>query len=169
MAEEAQDWQVQLVRDELARATDTGEQRSRAQLQQACGLGAGDLDAVLDALRTAGEATEEAPDAWAALSEDVRAARAAAAAAPAEPEADADVDEGEDLPGAGLPSLAEAERAAGRGAPSRGGMLAMAEKKVELPWEVANALDEAGLGKMVKAGLDAAKADGARFVLVVTT
>lgn len=177
MAGEAQDWQVQLVRDELVRATDTGEQRSRAQLQESCGLGAGDLDAALEALRESGEASEVAPDAFEAYPEDVRAARASAAAEPPAAEPAAEEEPGDEsgsvermpapLP-AGL-TLAEAERAAGRGAPSRGGIPAAPEKKIELPWEVANALDEAGLGKMVKAGIDAAKTDSARFVLVVTT
>lgn len=173
----AEDWQVQLVRDELARAGDIGEQRSRAQLQETCGLGAGDLDGALNTLREAGEATEEAPDAWAAMPEAVREARAAAAAPAAEPEGDGGLPVREaatrtrvagGLAEEDLPSLAEAERAAGRGAPSAGGAPPEAVKRVELPLGVADALDEAALGKIVKAGIESAKGVGASFVLVVT-
>jgi hypothetical protein len=55
---------VGMVGDELTKAADLGETRSRAQRQEAVGIGAGDLDAVLDELRTSGRAVEEAPDEW---------------------------------------------------------------------------------------------------------
>jgi hypothetical protein len=67
-----------------------------------------------------------------------------------------------------FPSLAEAERAAGRGAPSQGGRPPESEKRVELPIGVAGALDEAALGKIVKAGIEEAQAVGASFVLKVS-
>lgn len=164
----AEEYQVALVRDALQRASDIGEQRSRAQLQEECGLGSGDLEAVLEELRGSGEATEVAPDAFEAMSEEVREARAAARA---DEGAGAEEGEHEQPPPftreAELPSLAEAERAAGRGAPSTGGAPPPAEKRVELPAGVAAALDVESLGRIVTAGVEEAKAVGARFVLVI--
>lgn len=167
----AEEYQVTLVRDALQRASDIGEHRSRAQLQQECGLGSGDLDAVLEELRGAGEATEVAPDAFEAMSEEVREARAAARA----DEEDEGAEEGErdDEPPpftreAEMPSLAEAERRAGRGAPSAGGATAPATREVRLTMGVAGALDEAALGQLVKAGIDEARGDRAVFILTVS-
>lgn len=168
----AEEYQVALVRDALQRASDIGEQRSRAQLQQECGLGSGDLEAVLEELRGAGEATEVAPDAFEAMSEEVREARAAARAddedAGAEEGADEEPEPHEGRGPAHLPSLAEAERAAGRGAPSAGGAPPVAKREVRLTMGVAGALDEAALGQLVKAGIDEARGDGAVFILTVS-
>lgn len=174
MAGTAEDWQVQLVRDELVRAGDIGEQRSRADLQAAVGIGGGDLEAALDALRSEGAITEEAPDRWASVPAGVREARAAAVAADEEPEAEPAPAAGHvrvmgDAGGLEELSLAEAERRAGRGAPSAGGRVPVESKRIELPFGVADALDEAALGKIVKAGLAEAQAVGASLVIVVTT
>lgn len=57
-----EDWQVPAVLDVLRRARDVGETRSRSQLQDEVGIGAGDLEAALDALRTAGEVRNPTPD-----------------------------------------------------------------------------------------------------------
>src|SRR5215212_5518784 len=66
-----------LVLEELRRADESGDAVSRAELQEACGLGAGDLGAAIETLRDRGLLTEEAPDEFELADE--RAVQAAAA------------------------------------------------------------------------------------------
>lgn len=158
---------VDLVRDELRRISDRGELASRQVLQEAVGVGAGDLQAALDVLRDAGEATEVEPDGYrlgveeeAAL--DVPAAEAGWSGAP-EPE-----------PGV---TLAEAT-AGGVGAAAPLGRRQTAVQigqyreeyssaQVTMPRAVADVLDAAALGALLKAGIDTAAA-GETFVFEVT-
>lgn len=131
-------------------------------------MGHGDLDAALEELRTAGEASEVAPDEFESIPEDVREQRERARAGEEEPEPEPAAPA--PMPTVPAPhemSLAEAERRAGRGAPSTGGAPPPAEKRVELPAGVAAALDVEALGRIVTAGVEEAKTVGARFVLVI--
>lgn len=96
----AEAWAVQMVSDELERASDVSETRDREALQ-ALGIGAGDLAAALDELLEGGTVEEEAPGQFRHVSDEMRGGPPAAvaeepepepepvAAAPAEPEADA--------------------------------------------------------------------------------
>lgn len=146
-----------LVRDELRRTTDRGDVASRAALQAACGLGGGDLQAALDALRVAGEASEAEPDGFVLLSEDEPGAEALLA----DPDA--------------VRELAQQARAgweplAGRTAIQIGNYreeFAGENAQVVMPRAVADVLDAAALGALLKAGISTAPA-GARFVFAVT-
>lgn len=143
---------VELVRDEMRRVTDRGELASRAMLRDAVGIGAGDLQAALDALRDAGEASEVEPDGYRLGVEE----EAPAPARVEEPE-----------PGV---SLAEAEA----GAPRRQTAVQIGDYREEyssaqvtMPRAVADVLDAAALGALLKAGIDTAAA-GETFVFEVT-
>jgi hypothetical protein len=147
---------VELVRDELERITDTGELASRARLREAVGLGAGDLERALGVLRDRGQASEVEPDGY-------RLVR----------------DEHDLVPGPGQPvvpepgvSLAEAEAAKPAGpmtAFQAGDYREEYERSatVTMPRAMVDAIDADALGKILKAGIDAAP-DGEAFVFEVT-
>jgi hypothetical protein len=140
-----------LVAGELMKAADLGETRSRAELQAAVGIGAGDLDRVLSELRMSGEATEDAPDEW------TGAATSTAAPATEHEERPAPVEDQDE------PELPGRPR-------QPGSTLTPADdddRRVELTMAVAQALDEATLGKLVKAGIDDAREAGVSFEFVV--
>jgi hypothetical protein len=142
-----------LVVDELRRGSDAGDFRSRAQLQQACGVGAGDLGAILDSLRAEGVASELAPDEWALA--DSPAAGGEAAAVPEVEEEEPGRPGGQWEPPE-LPGRPRVPRVEGE------------ESRVTLTQGVAGALDEQALGALVKAGIDEAKEASATFVFEVT-
>lgn len=128
------------VEAELARARDVSETRTLADLREATGAGHDDLTEVLDELREAGRISEVAPgeylpfDSMAAAREGAAQRRQNGAA---------------EVPEPGV-SLREAESArAARTTVSR----------VVLPRAVAQSLDEAALGQIVKAGIDGADGD----------
>lgn len=142
---------VDMVRDELRRISDTGALASRAQLREAVGLGAGDLEAALGELREAGEATEVEPDGYRLVSgpeeldtDEARAARAE-----------------------------EAEEAPARGdvVMRRTGPHTLehdaADVTVTLTMKIAKAVGEQGLGNLVVAGIEEAEALGVPFVLEI--
>lgn len=85
----AEDWAVRMVSDDLERASDVNETRTREQLK-ALGIGAGDLDAALAELMEQGKVEEEAPDQFRHISDELRGG-AAATAAEEEPAAEAAV------------------------------------------------------------------------------
>lgn len=143
-----EDWQLDAVRDSLQRASDVGETRTRAALQNEVGIGAGDLQGVLDELRQRGELTETAPGEYETLTEELRAERAAARAPASAAEEEP-------------PPRARAAAARLAAPPSADDEMV----EVALSRGVAGALDEAALGKLIKAGLDesAEKQTGFRF------
>lgn len=148
-----------LVRDELARASDIGEARSRTQLREACGIGSGDLEAILAELREEGVATEEAPDEYVLAREET----------PASPEVEAEAAAPEPEPSAD-------ERRRRRGGREADGSRVTAigpEGRVEfgyanvtMPKGVLAVLDDEAVGKLVKAGVENAGDEG--FVFEVT-
>jgi hypothetical protein len=142
---------VELVGDELRRISDRGELASRAELQEAVGLGAGDLERALDSLRDRGLASEVEPDGY-------RYGEGEPSPAPAR-----EVEE----PGV---SLAQAERAAAVVEPPRRARARdeSDEVLVQLPLAVAKALDAAALGGIVNAGIAEAEQDGVPFIFEVT-
>lgn len=148
---------VDLVAGELTKAADLGETRSRAALQEAVGVGSGDLDRALDELRATGRASEVEPDGWTgAVEEDPEVPEP-------EPEPDALAELGPSEPlrheGFSLP-----------GRPRTGRVVlddAEGEKRVELTAGVASALSAEVLGQLVKAGIDEAQAAGVSFVFEV--
>lgn len=138
---------VDLVFDELERSTTVGETRSRAELQAACGLGAGDLTEVLDRLRGEGRITEEAPDEFMTREEDD--------GEPVQPPALAAV-------------LASRPRDAGPPTErSAAATLGLNGKRVELTAAVATAIGPEGLGNLVTAGIKEASEAGVPFVFEV--
>lgn len=145
---------VGMVADELRRASDVGELRSRSQLREAVGVGAGDLEAALAALRDAGKATEVEPDAYRLVQEGDLDDEPAAAATP-EP---------------GL-SLAEAEARvrppAGTQARARMDGAPVAGATVTMPRAMVDALDAPALGALLKAGIDSSE-PAVSFVFEVT-
>lgn len=145
---------VDLVRDVLRRATDVGEARSRAALQEEVGLGAGDLQGVLDVLFLAGEASEEAPDEIVAAPQgEPVPAREPAAAAP-EP---------------GPPRPAEPQPRGPVSAFQAGSYREeyARESTVTMPRAMVDALEAPALGSLLKAGIEAAE-EGVPFVFEVT-
>lgn len=146
----AEEFAVQMVREELERAGDTSERaRTRAQLQAACGVGAGDLEASLDELRVAGLITEVAPGEYEWLSEELREERAGARGeAPAAPE----------------PESRERVTAIGSG---NSRVEFARDAHVSMPRGVVAVLDGQALGALVKAGIENV-ADGETFVFEVT-
>lgn len=154
---EVDETQVGLVRDELRRATDIGEERSRQQLQEACGIGAGDLDKVLTHLRTDGEVSEVVPDGWRLIEEHDGEERDDEGAGDVD-EPDVSLDEAEQRAAAGKPPIP--------GAPRRRQAQSV-DVRVELPFGVAKTLDEDALGGIVKAGIGEADEHQARFVFIV--
>lgn len=151
-----------LVVDELKRGSDTGEGRSRQQLQEVAGVGAGDLETILADLRLTGTITEQAPDEIVMV----------------DSEEAPDDDDSEDgvAPEPGV-SLAEAERGAARrtretraiGAIGKGPNRVefVREATVTMPRAMVDALEADALGKLLKAGIGAADAAQA-FVFEVT-
>lgn len=125
---------VELVRDELRRRSDTGGLASRAELREAVGVGASDLEAVLDALRELGEASEVEPDGFSCGVQEP--APTGGAALDEEPE-----------------PMPPAERV--RVAEFAGGF----DAQVMMPRAVANVLDAEALGKLLKAGIDTTPAE----------
>jgi len=144
------DAHAKLVREELRRATDVGEACSRAQLQAACALGAGDLEAALASLREAGEITEVTPDVFELITEGEREERDALDEEEVERAA---VEAGEPmtLPGSERPPAgAHLAREARR---PFADLLASQETTVKLTKAIADVLDEGTLGAIVKAGV----------------
>lgn len=140
-----------MVLDDLRRAGDIGEGRSRAQLREAVGIGAGDLDRVLDELSANGDVTEAEPDRWEPAGDrwEPEPAAAGEAELPGRPREEAEAP-------AAAPDVDE---------PFGGG--GAEDKRVELSAGVAGMLDEATLGKIVKAGIDEAAGAGVAFEFVV--
>lgn len=169
LREEGREWlagqreaHAKLVRDELHRATDVGETGSRARLQAACALGAGDLEAALATLREAGEITEITPDVFELIPVGEREEREALDAEEAER---ARVEAGEPmaLPGAERPPAgAHLAREARRPFAE---LLAAQQSTVKLTKGVAAALNAETIGALVKAGIE--EAAGGPFVLEV--
>jgi hypothetical protein len=151
----AEGWAIDAVANELALARDAGEMRSVSALQEACGVGHEDLMAVLDVMRERGSAVEAAPGEWRQPFED-EVAPPAAEDAPQAPEA----------PG-GM-SLAEAEMRTG---PGRAGTVParalVGEATASLPRAMADVLDAAAIGALVKAGIESCPV-GQTFVFEVT-
>lgn len=149
----AEGWAIDAVANELALARDGGEMRSVSALQEACGVGHEDLMAVLDVMRERGSAVEAAPGEWRQPFED-EVAPPAAEDEPQAPEAPAGM------------SLAEAERAAAVAAPAFT-RAAVGEATASLPRAMADVLDAAAIGSLVKAGIDSCPV-GQTFVFEVT-
>lgn len=145
----AEEFVVTMVREELERAGDTTERRrTRQQLQVACGVGSGDLEASLDELRAEGLVTEVAPGEWEWISEELREERAVARgeAPAAEPE----------------------ERERVTAIESGSGRVEFArDAHVSMPRGVVAVLDEQALGALVKAGIENV-GEGETFVFEVT-
>lgn len=141
---------LDLVFDELERAAAMSETRSRAALQAACGLGAGDLNEALDALRSQGRITEEAPDEFVTLSEDDDAP-----ARDLPPDADPPP-----------PAAANTQRSGVPG-PRAAAPQSRENKRVELTAAVATAIGPEGLGNLVTAGIKEASGAGVSFVFEV--
>jgi hypothetical protein len=154
VAAEVEDWQVDEVRDELMRATDAGETRTRADLQASCGIGASDMDAVLNTLRERSVASEVAPGEWELVADDVREARVAARApAPA-------TEEPEPEPAAGA---IEPPRLPREFEPPESPL--PVTSAVRITTAMLDALDDASLGALVRAGV--VGAGGQRFTFEV--
>lgn len=157
---------VGLVRDEMRRVTDRGELASRAMLRDAVGIGAGDLQAVLDELRDHGEASEIEPDGYRLVADGQLAEEDAALAAEVGPRLDA-----------GLPAHVTVEEAKEAGWEDRRPLSAVqvggyreeysGAAQVTMPRAVADVLDAAALGALLKAGIDTAT-PGETFVFEVT-
>lgn len=156
MAEQQVDQvQVSIVFDELKAASDVGDHRSRHQLQEACGIGSGDLDAVLDALASEGRAEEQAPDEWVIPRESERP--------PVErEEPDGEPEEVEEAeaepPGPRAPIPGRPRRPLPEGQ----------DVRVQLPMGVAKTLGADALGNVVAAGIGEAEEHGSGFVFEVT-
>ncbi len=146
----AEQFQKEQVLDELARSTDVGETRSRAQLQAACAIGAGDLDEVLRELHQGGLVSQVAPDEWEAAGVGELAATLhdedAAPPVRAAPRADSRP--------VGLP-------------PAAGHRSTVTTAQVSMPRAVADVLDAAALGALLKAGIETTNAREV-FVFEVT-
>lgn len=129
-----------LVRDELHRATETGERRSREELRVAAALGAGDLEEALSYLREQGEVSEVAPDEFELI-----------AVAELDPEEMGGhrVDVGVVVPGTPRPPGAALHAQSGRPFAA----ILAGETTVKLTRGIADVLDEATLGAIVKAGI----------------
>lgn len=154
----AEAWALDAVRAEMEVAADTSETRSVAGLRETHGIGHDDLIAVLDQLRQEGLAIEAAPGEWRGPFMDEQAdaspARTAARREPREAEE----------PGM---SLAQAERQAGALAVMERREPVGEEKRTTLSRGVAQALDAAALGALVKAGIDEAMEASVAFVFEV--
>lgn len=142
---------VALVGDELRRIADRGELASRSQLQEAVGIGAGDLELALGELRERGEASEVEPDRFGVpVSEEERGV------------------EGDVLPEEQREMLPDPLSAPG---PKERGpepwRIASHGAQVSMPRAVAGVLDAEALGKLLKAGIETAAAD-VTFVFEVT-
>lgn len=162
-----------MVVDELRRATDTGDSRSRQQLREACGVGAGDLDAIMGELQAEGVASEQAPDELVlveATPDDGQPLAPAGAEADeliddepeAEPEPEPEPEPPEPSPWAGESALFPREelRAAV--------MVERPRSTITMSHDVANALEVDTLGRMVAAGIAEAREKGVGFVFEVT-
>lgn len=144
----AVDWAVEAVRDAIVRLQDVGTAPGRAELREEVGIGSGDLDAALAALKTAGEVRE---------SEDGVLFTVGVAPAPLS----VVQDPVQDAPAASVPaSVAEAVMPAVNaswGYP--------AAREVVLMRAMVEGMEDATLGALVAAGV--AAADGVEFVLRV--
>lgn len=140
---------VELVGDELRRLSDTGELATREGLREAVGVGAGDVEAALDALRDRGFASEVEPNAFRWVADDVEAEI---------------VDETE-------PEPVEERTLPPEGTQARARMAAprqeVREKRVTLTIAVAKAIGDVGLGNLVLAGITEAEDAGVPFVFEV--
>lgn len=148
---------VEMVRDELRRISDRGELATRAQMQDAGGVGAGDLDAILTLLREGGELTQVEPDGWRLLNEEEQAEQDIPDEAAADAVVKSPASTYRQLQDIGAANAEEARR-----------QEVAAVVRVELASAVANALDVEGLGKIVAAGIAEAKARDCAFVFEVT-
>lgn len=142
----AEDWQIVAVADALKRASDVGETRSRAALQEECGIGAGDLEETLDVLRDRNAAWEVTPGVYSsgvepAVDDDDPATSTGAAEAVASPAP------------AAIP-----------GRPRAAAPASVEPVRVEMPMGVAGGMDAAALGSIVQSGIGQAKAEGRGFV-----
>lgn len=148
---------VALVGDELRRIADHGELASRSQLQEAVGIGAGDLELALGELRERGEASEVEPDRFGVpVSEEER-----------DVEGDG---EGHVLPSPEQQREMLPDPLSAPGAKERGPgawRIASHGAQVSMPRAVAGVLDAEALGKLLKAGIETAAAD-VTFVFEVT-
>lgn len=135
------------VAEELSRASDIGETRSRAQLQASIAIGAGDLEAVLNELREAGEASEVAPGEW----EPVMVVDVPPGAPEPEPERGVEVDEFEEHEPGMVP--ADGRLVHRHGVPGRVGYSGVPERAVLLSRAMVESLDAEALGKLVLAGV----------------
>lgn len=143
----AEDWQIVAVAESLKRASDVGETRSRAQLQEECGIGVGDLEAALDVVRERGGAWEVEPGVYSSGVEPV-------------------TDDDEPVPVVAEHALAPAAPGGvalpGRPRPARAP--AADPVRVEMPMGVAGGMDAAALGSIVKAGIEEAQGSQRAFV-----
>jgi len=141
-----EDWMVEGVRTELDRAVSLGETRSRAALQERCGIGAGDIGEVLEQLRSEDEAREVAPGEWEKVVGEEVPGDSVPTTAPGDELA-------EELPQVG----SRIERAPDAPAPlPMPGTLWTGERAFMLSRPMVAALDAETLGKMIAAGVEAA-------------
>jgi hypothetical protein len=140
----AEKWAKDAVLNELAVARDASETRTFEDLRETIGIGHEDLQAAITELGDAAKLSEVAPSEYVLLDTNA-AAREQAAAAVDEP--GVSLEEAEAQAG-GMPRTRAAARAAGA-----------ANSRVVLPRSVAQSLDEAALGQIVKAGIDGAEGD----------
>lgn len=154
MAAEA--WAVRMVSDELERASDVNETRTREQLQ-ALGIGAGDLDAALAELMEQGTVEEEAPDQFRHISEELRGGAAAPAEEEpaAEPEPEPEDENAEEPPAEPADDLAE--RLAEALAQDRPGAIEAptADRVLILSRPMIQAMDPVQLGAVLLAAVNA--------------
>lgn len=147
----------------LTLAADSGEPAARASLQAELGVGGDELQSMLDELRAHGKAVEVTPGEWRGpLAEDGAAEPQPVTVSAPEPE---NQDE-----------LSDEQVRAWFARQDREPMAApmpavdmVSGATVRLTPAVADALDPEALGKLVKAGIDEAKAVGLPFILEVAT
>lgn len=146
-----------MVLDELRRATDTGEPRSFAQLQAACGIGSGDLAVVLRELHQGGLVSQVAPGEWEMIDalDEESAGEVDPVEAATHPMTFPTAVPAHTLPPLPGPSWAPVSPLTAR------------RPSVAMPRAVANVLDAAALGALVKAGIDTA-VEGETFTFEVT-
>jgi hypothetical protein len=143
----AEKWAKDAVLNELAVARDASETRSFEDLRATIGIGHEDLQAAVSELGDAGKLSEVAPAEYVLLDTNAAARESAAAAREDVEEPSISLEEAEARAG-GMPRTRAAARAAGA-----------ANSRVVLPRSVAQSLDEAALGQIVKAGIDGAEGD----------
>lgn len=145
----------ELERDLLV-ASESGETRTFAELQDTYGLGHEDLAAALDTLREHGKAVEAAPGEWRGPMADELGSGPPAGA-------------GESADGAGpvVVSVGEGEPEDERPPARWLSESAQVQPTVRLTMAIADALEPQSLGALVKAGIEEARGDGVPFWLEV--